>query len=150
MSWDKFFRTLATEVSKKSKDRSTKVGVVIVSDDHSVLDVGFNGFPRGVNDHNEDYHQRPMKYMVTEHAERNAIYNCARNGKSTKGATLYLNTKGFPCADCARAIIQAGIKEVVTNEGDFEGASPQWVESCNMGLTMLKEAGVNVRYYTGV
>jgi dCMP deaminase len=147
MKWDKFFENLAIDVSKKSKDKSTKIGVVLVGKDHSILDIGFNGFPRGISDEKEHYHQRPKKYMVTEHAERNAIYNCARNGKSTLGTTLYLSSKGLPCADCARAIIQSGISEVVTHKGTFEGVSEHWVESIKTGEEMLLEAGVRIRYY---
>lgn len=67
MNWDEYFCKLAEHVKEKSKDRSTKCGCVIASPDHSVLSVGFNGFPRGVNDDIESRHERPVKYSYTEH-----------------------------------------------------------------------------------
>jgi dCMP deaminase len=142
--WDQYFVEMAQHAATKSKDRSTKVGAVIVGDGHNVISVGFNGFPRGVNDDVEARHERPVKYLVTEHAERNSIYNCARHGVRTAGATLYLNGGGWPCADCARAIIQAGIVEVVAMAGKFEGKGGLWEESCRVGKEMLEEAGVKL------
>ena len=81
-SWDEYFLTLCDAVALKSKDRSTKLGCVIVGVGHEVRSTGYNGFPRGVNDNVDARHQRPEKYKWTEHAERNAIYNAARCGVS--------------------------------------------------------------------
>jgi dCMP deaminase len=78
---------------------------------------GWNGFPRGVDDDVDERHERPAKYLWTEHAERNAIYNAAAIGAATAGCTMYL--PWYPCTGCARAIIQSGISEVVCVEPDW-------------------------------
>jgi dCMP deaminase len=135
---------MAEHAATKSKDRSTKVGAVIVGTSHNVLSIGFNGFPRGVNDDVDSRHERPIKYMFTEHAERNAVYNAARHGIRLEGATLYLNGGGLPCADCARAVIQAGIVEVVSMDKPFDGKGGMWAESERVSAEMFKEAGVRV------
>ena len=80
--WDSRFMDLARHVGAWSKDRSRQVGCVVVGSDNSVRALGFNGFPRGLDDEKEQRHQRPAKYLWTEHAERNAIYSAARNGVS--------------------------------------------------------------------
>ena len=104
-SWDNYFFELLEVVRNKSKDRSTKVGAIIVGPDNEIRSTGFNGFPRKINDDIDERHERPDKYLWTEHAERNAIYNAVRMGVPLKGCTLYVY--GFPCSDCARVIIQA-------------------------------------------
>jgi dCMP deaminase len=109
---DNYFMSLAVTVSAASKDRSTKVGCVVVGPDNEIRSTGFNGFPRGVNDNAPERHERPAKYLWTEHAERNAIYNAARMGTALKHCRLYCTFA--PCMDCARAIVQAGICEVIT------------------------------------
>jgi dCMP deaminase len=141
------FMTMVHLVALGSHDESTKVGAVIVGPDHEVRSTGFNGFPRGVNDHDPARQKRPEKYYWFEHAERNAIYNAARMGLSTKGCVMYTN--GVPCADCARAVIQAGITKVVVNER-WEGQKPeQWVESCQIARVMFEEAGVELASWAG-
>jgi dCMP deaminase len=94
-SWDKFFMDMAKLVASKSKDRSRKVGCVIVGPDNEVRSVGYNGFPRGIADHIEWRHERPAKYKWTEHAERNAIYNSARAGIRTEGCRIYTWGRDF-------------------------------------------------------
>jgi len=142
--WDEFFYTLANTVANKSKDRGTKVGCVLVGDGNAVLGVGYNGFPRKINDLVEARHERPIKYYFAEHSERNCIYNAARSGIKTLDTKLYISGKGQPCADCARAIIQSGIVEVITGFGKFEGKGGLWEESCKVGEEMLLEAGVKI------
>lgn len=144
MNWDEFFCKMAETVKMKSKDRSTKCGCVIASKDHAVLSVGFNGFPRGVNDDIDSRHERPIKYSFTEHAERNAIYNAARHGIRLEGATLYLAGGGLPCDDCARAVIQSGINEVVSLDIPFDGKGGMWEEKERISAEMFKEAGVRM------
>lgn len=141
-SWDSFFLQMTNLVAQKSKDRSTKVGAVIVGPDNEVRSVGYNGFPRGVDDDVEARHQRPAKYLYTEHAERNALYNALRAGISVKGCRMYLSYT--PCHDCARGVIQAGIAEIVTPDTVFPGVGA-WTDSISAGLQMLAEAGVQVR-----
>jgi len=144
-SWDEYMMKMAVLVSTKSKDRSTQVGAVIVSNGrlHQVLSTGYNGFPRGIDDGINSRHERPIKYMWTEHAERNAIYSAARHGIKLDGTTMYITGGGIACADCARAIIQAGIIETVGMMGKFEGKG-SWAESCAIGEEMLREAGVKL------
>ena len=114
MSWDHRWLSLAAHYATWSKDRSRKVGAVIVGARQVQLSQGWNGFPRGVNDEAPERHDRPAKYSWTEHAERNAIFNAAAEGIRLRGSTLYLaGDVAFPCADCARAIVQAGIEELV-------------------------------------
>jgi dCMP deaminase len=92
--WDEFWIGMCLWISKKSKDQSSKVGSVIVDDRKVVISIGWNGFPRGVNDDIKERHQRPIKYKFFEHAERNAIYNAAANGHKTRGCIMYTHN-GF-------------------------------------------------------
>jgi dCMP deaminase len=142
--WDRRFMALAIHVGDWSKDRSTKVGCVIVGPDREIRTVGYNGFPRRIADDVEDRHMRPDKYLWTEHAERNAIYNAARVGVPVKGCTMYL--PWFPCVDCARAIIQAGIAELVALSPDLSHA--QWGDQFRISLELLQESGIQLRWYT--
>ena len=106
MNWVEYFYNIAEQVKEKSKDERTKIGAVIVGKDKEIVSTGYNSFPRGIEDYKKERQERPEKYYWFEHAERNAIYNAARIGVSTKGCTMYL-TCGIPCADCARGIIKA-------------------------------------------
>jgi dCMP deaminase len=141
-SWDEFYIGMCLHVSTKSKDRSTKLGAVIVGANHEVLSIGFNGFPRGVPDERESYHERPTKYLVTEHAERNAIFNCARQGIALEGTTMYLPFEPTPCARCTRAVIQSGIKHIIGTDVKFTGKGKQWDEDLALALEMLADAGI--------
>lgn len=140
--WDSRWLDLAKLTSDWSKDRSTKVGCVIVGTHNQVLSTGYNGFPRGVNDDIDERHQRPDKYLWTEHADRNAIYNAARHGVALEGSTMYL--PGSPCANCARAIIQSGIA-VVVHAKDSEDFLSRWADEIAVADIMLEEAGIDVR-----
>ncbi len=143
--WNNYFIRIAMEVASKSKDRSTKVGAVIVGPDHEIRSTGFNGFPRGIDDDDNDRHTRPAKYAWTEHAERNAIYNAARCGVSTNGCIMYLNWEPAPCSECSRAIIQAGITTVVGPDITFGGVGHGTMyDKEAIGPTMLRQAGVNI------
>ena len=104
---------VAQAISQLSKDESTQVGALLIGDEGEGGPWGYNGAPRGcAADEDERFQQRPEKYMWAEHAERNAIYAAARTGFRTVGCTIYVTHP--PCMDCARAIVQAGIKRVVT------------------------------------
>ena len=111
MNWIEYFYNIAEGVKKKSKDKNTQIGAVIVGIDKEIVSTGYNSFPRGIDDERADRQEKPEKYFWFEHAERNANYNAARIGVSTKGCTMYL-TCGIPCADCARGIINAGIRKI--------------------------------------
>ena len=112
--WDNKFIALCDHIATWSKDNSTKVGAVIVNQRNKILSIGYNGLPIGVDDNKLERNTGPDKYLWFEHAERNAIYSCAEEGIPLKGAKLYCNF--LPCSDCARAIIQSGIKEVMYKE----------------------------------
>jgi dCMP deaminase len=126
--------------ASKSKDTSTKIGAVIVGKSHEVRSLGYNGMPRGADDNNPARHERPLKYRWFEHGERNAIYNAARVGIPTDGCTMYTNAP--PCTDCARAIVQAGIAEVVVEHE----SPPHWQADCAIGKEILAEGGVQLRF----
>ena len=148
MNWTDYFYNIAQQVKEKSKDERTKVGAVIVGKDKEIVSTGYNSFPRGIDDWKPERQERPEKYFWFEHAERNAIYNAARIGVSTKGCTMYL-TCGMVCADCARAIINAGIVRIFLKRGG--GAkSDKWLESAARSEMMFEEAGVSVQYYDDV
>lgn len=140
-TWDEFYLQMADLIASRSKDKSAKIGAVLVKD-NAVISMGYNGFPRGVNDDVESRHERPAKYLYTEHGERNSILNAARHGVSCAGATMY--TQGVPCADCSRAVIQAGITKLVARWQANETVFPGWIETCRIGREMLEEAGVEV------
>lgn len=139
-TWAAHLLRLAAAVAAKSKDPSTKVGCVIVGDDHEVLSTGFNGLPIGVADLPERM-ERPVKYDWTVHAEANAIAFAARHGHALKGSRLFCTLR--PCAGCARLIIQAGIREV-----HVPAAVPATVNAgahaLDLAEAMLREAGVNI------
>ena len=143
-TWDERWMDLAKLVASWSKDRSTKCGAVIVDDRHTVLSLGWNGFPRHVNDDVPERHERPDKYKWTEHAERNAVYNAANTGTKLDGSTIYVTF--FPCSDCARSIIQSGIRSVFTYYPDFK--NERWGNDFRFSHKMLEEAGVSIYYYT--
>jgi dCMP deaminase len=146
--WDKRFMGLASAVGMWSKDLSTKVGCVIVSPNRDIIATGYNGFPRKINDNNIARHERPEKYFWAEHAERNTIYAAAKMGHALEGATIYVvvaeGAPLFPCADCARAMIQSGIKCIVAEPADLNNS--KWGPDFRRALEMLKEAGVEIRY----
>jgi len=145
LTWDNYFLNLCYTVSEKSKDPSTKVGSVIVYPDHGICSTGFNGFPRGVEDNEERYNNRPLKYKIVVHAEANAILNAAFHGHKTDGCTLYV--PWHPCTECTKKIIQAGITEVVMDP-DYpmsESLKDRWKDDHDIASMMFNEAKVKVR-----
>jgi dCMP deaminase len=146
MNWIEYFRNLANNVKLKSKDTKTQIGAVIVGKDNEIVSTGYNSFPRGLDDTIEERQERPEKYYWFEHAERNAIYNAARIGVSTKGTTMYLS-HWFPCADCARGIINAGITTLYCDRPDDTSKSSSYIESFKRSKEMLIEADVKICFY---
>jgi dCMP deaminase len=140
--WYARFMAIANHLATWSKDTSRGVGCVIVGPNREILTTGYNGFPRGVNDTIPERFERPAKYKWTEHAERNAIFNAARNGIRLDGAIAFI--PWYPCADCARALIQCGISEMICYEPNFE--DPKWGEDFRIVYTMMNEAAVFVTY----
>jgi dCMP deaminase len=133
--WHRRFFQLAGHVADWSKDPSTQVGACLVNDDKQVISLGFNGFPRGVEDTIERLIDKETKYKFVSHAERNALDNAFVD---TKGSTLYSTL--FPCNECAKGIIQKGIKTVVTSKPDMARTH----NNLETSWTMFKEAGVEV------
>lgn len=146
VDWDCYFISEAYLAAIKSKDPSTQVGAVIVGPDREIRSKGYNGPCRGEDDDNPALYVRPLKYAVCEHAERNAVFNAARIGVSTKGCTIYVTF--HPCADCARAIVQSGIAEVVLHR-EFPG-SDAWAQSQGDAAALLQRCGVAVRWWSGL
>ena len=135
--WQRRFLGLTDEISGWSKDPSRGVGAVIVSPSRQIVATGFNGLPRGLED-TPGRLQRPVKYDLTVHAELNAIIQCARNGVSPIGCTLYSSFS--PCVQCAIAISQSGIKQVITYALDED--DERWVESIGKAVTVFEETGI--------
>jgi len=130
---------IAKSVATWSKDPSTKVGAVVVGDKGQILSQGYNGFPRDVKDTKDRYENREEKYKYIVHGEMNAIYNACHSGASLNGATLYVT--GLPvCSECAKGIIQVGIKKVIMQYP--KDISKTWRDSMVITLKMFQEAGV--------
>jgi dCMP deaminase len=139
--WQRRFFNLALHIASWSKD-TTQVGAVIVDMNKRILSTGYNGMPSRCDDTLPHRLERPSKYYYMEHAERNAIYTAGRNGVPLLAGVMYCTM--FPCADCARAIIQAGITEVVAPKPDLE--LEKWGEHFKVALELFKESNVIVRY----
>jgi dCMP deaminase len=146
MNWTEYFLEIAEVVKLKSKDQSTQIGAVVVGEGKNVLSTGYNSFPRGLDDSLQERQERPEKYFWIEHAERNAIYNAALEGISLKNSTIYL-TSGLPCIDCARGIVNSGIKVVWCKRVCTTKNKEKWEESQKKSLQLLNECGVEVCYY---
>jgi dCMP deaminase len=142
-SWDTKFLKLAMHIASWSKDQSSKVGAVIVGPDNEIRSTGYNGFPRGTRDGVPSRNSRPDKYLWTEHAERNAIYNAARAGIALDGCSMYL--PWFPCVDCARAIVQTGIKMLVAAIPDWN--HQQWGLHFKVAKELFDEVGTELRLF---
>lgn len=143
VKWIRRYLHLAKIFASWSKDPSTQVGAVIVGDKGQIISQGYNGFPRGVLDHKSRYDDRPTKYKYVVHAEMNAILNALYNGSSVVGATLYVHALPV-CNECAKAIIQSGIKRVVMDTPINE----RWQESWEITRTMFHEAGIMYDFFT--
>ena len=140
ISWDEYFMGVAHLSAMRSKDPNSQVGACIVSDDNKILSMGYNGFPRGCSDDvfpwNREGDDLDTKYFYVTHSELNAILNY--RGGSLEGAKIYVTM--FPCNECAKAIIQAGIRTVVYDCNKYEGTP-----AVTASKRMLDAAGV--RYY---
>lgn len=142
ISWEEYFMGVAILSAQRSKDRSTQVGACIVSPDRKILSVGYNGMPIGCSDDEMPWEREgellDTKYAYVCHAELNAILN--NDGRSLKGTTIYVTL--FPCNECAKAIIQCGIKEIVYMEDKYAEA-----DNYIAAKRMLDMAGVKYRQY---
>jgi dCMP deaminase len=145
--WDRKYLGLAQYVADTwSKDPSTKVGAVLVNYEAGLEFIGYNGFPRGVEDTPKRYADRELKYKLIVHAEVNAIQKA---GHFARGSTIYIYPSfSLPpvCNECAKFVIQSGIKEVVGFEPNLEDPRVQrWMNSISISKTMFEEAGITWR-----
>ena len=143
ITWDEYFMGVAHLSALRSKDPNTQVGACIVSHDNKILSMGYNGFPNGCSDDDfpwgkcED--ELSSKYLYSTHSELNAILNY--RGGSLEGAKMYVTL--FPCNECAKAIIQSGIKEIVYDCDKYADTS-----SVIASKRMLESSGVKISRYT--
>lgn len=139
LSWESYFMGIAHLSALRSKDPNTQVGAVVVDEDKKVVSIGYNGFPKGCDDDTYPWTSEgstlDSKYAYVVHAELNAILNSPR---SVKGCTIYVSL--FPCHECAKAIIQSGIKHIVYESDKYADS-----ESVQASKRMLKSAGVSLR-----
>jgi len=151
MSWNKYFIEMLSVIAAKSKDKSTKVGSIITTKEHTIVSTGFNGFPRGVKEDESvsERFDRPLKYKFTEHSERNAIFASARHGIALNGCTIYQSW--LPCTDCARAIIQVGIKKIVVDGRTYLDSrkywDERWFDDMVVSVDMIREADVKIHFW---
>ncbi len=143
-TWDQYYLEICKVVAARSKDPNTQIGCVIVGPAHEIRSTGYNSFPRGIRDNVAERLERPAKYLWMEHAERNAICNAARAGTATEACTIYVEI--MPCMDCARAIVQAGITQVVISASRMAQYSSEYYNQ-HFGLVevLFSEAGIGVR-----
>src|ERR1035437_7326196 len=142
--WDQYYLDICKVVAARSKDPNTQIGCVIIGPNHEIRSTGYNSFPRGIRDDVPERLVRPTKYLWIEHAERNAICNAARAGTATEGCTDYVDI--MPCMDCARAVVQAGITQVVVSaERMALYSSDYYNEHFGMVEVLFREAKVAIR-----
>ncbi len=144
ISWDEYFMGVALLSAKRSKDPATQVGACIVNDDKRIIAIGYNGFPRGCDDDKYpwgkgDSNYLNNKYPYVVHAEANAILNST---KELKDSTLYVSL--FPCNECAKLLIQSGVKKIIyisdkDNGTDMNIASKRMLDSAGVKYEQMKE-----------
>ena len=144
INWDEYFMGIAMLAAKRSKDPNTQVGACIVSPDNIIISTGYNGMPKGCSDDvfpwersGEDETQTKYPYVV--HAELNAILNA--NGRDLRGSRIFVAL--FPCNECAKAIIQSGVKEVLYLSDKYADtmmnlASKRMLDAAGVKYTQLR------------
>ena len=152
LSWEEYFMSIAKLTAMRSKDPSTQVGACIVDKENRILSVGYNGAPNGFDDDEFpwDREGEPLetKYLYVCHAEMNAISNFRGNKKDLKDATIYVDL--FPCNECAKLIIQSGIKEVIYLSDKYAAqdsfiASKKLMDSCGVNYRQIELVGKDVK-----
>tara|TARA_Y100001938_G_C8086406_1_gene432322 strand:- start:1766 stop:2272 length:507 start_codon:yes stop_codon:yes gene_type:complete len=139
-----YFRQAYTYAMNNSKDPSTQNVALLTDGGTGIITMECNNIPDKVNGSWE----RPDKYHYVEHAERNVLYKAAKLGISTQGLTMYC--PWYSCSDCARAIIQCGIKRVIGHKEYFDRTPDRWKESCGIGIKMMQEAGIECLIWSGI
>ena len=150
INWDQYFMGVAMLSAQRSKDPNTQVGAWIVSRDNKMLSVGYNGAPNGYDDDNMPWDREGdflnTKYAYVCHAELNAILN--NKGSNLEGARIYVDL--FPCNECAKAIIQSGIKEIIYKSDKYNGTdgnivSKKMLDYCGVKYTKYNEANKEIK-----
>ncbi|MDR0384346.1 MAG: dCMP deaminase family protein [Christensenellaceae bacterium] len=148
LNWDETFMYMATLFSMRSSDPNTRVGAVIVNQENEVVSIGYNGMPRGADAdafpwerESPDGDPLKTKYFFAVHAERNAILNAARHETVCKDCKIYVSL--FPCNECAKEIVQSGIKEIIYLSDKYHDekifiASRMILEACGIKTRQLK------------
>ena len=141
ITWDEYFMGIAMLASKRSKDPNTQVGACIVSQDHIIISTGYNGMPKGCSDDEYSWEREGVdtKYPYVVHAELNAVLNA--NGRDLRGSKIYVAL--FPCNECAKAIIQSGVKEIYYLSDKYSDslstlASKRMLDSAGVKYTQLR------------
>ena len=146
LTWDEYFMAIAKLSAMRSKDPSTQVGACIVDKNNRILSIGYNGAPNGYNDDifpwDREGNELETKYPYVVHAERNAILNYRGSRKDFEGAKIYVDL--FPCNECAKEIIQAGIGEVIYLSDKYANtnsviASKRLFDACGVSYHELKD-----------
>ena len=146
LTWDEYFMAIAKLSAMRSKDPSTQVGACIVDKNNRILSIGYNGAPNGYNDDifpwDREGNELETKYPYVVHAERNAILNYRGSRKDFEGAKIYVDL--FPCNECAKEIIQAGISEVIYLSDKYANtnsviASKRLFDACGVSYYELKD-----------
>lgn len=135
-----YMREAYNSAIKNSTDPRTQNGAVLIDKDGDIVVRSANHFAKGVENKLERWVSPDPKYKFVEHAERNLIYEAARRGISTQGLTVFCPY--FACADCARALIQSGVRKVIGHDAPFHKAHPGWEKSIEIGDIMFREAGL--------
>jgi len=150
IGWDEYFMGVAMLSAQRSKDPNTQVGACIVSKDNKILSVGYNGAPNGYDDDDMPWDREGefinTKYAYVCHAELNAILN--NKGSNLEGARIYVDL--FPCNECAKAIIQCGIKEIIYKSDKYNGTdgnivSKKMLDSCGVKYTQYKDHNKEIK-----
>ncbi|MBT5188204.1 MAG: dCMP deaminase family protein [Kordiimonadaceae bacterium] len=136
ISWDECFMTMAETVSMRSKDMTTKVGVIIVSEEKNHVAIGYNGFPTGMSE-NQSRWDNKSSYVV--HAELNAVINAKTD---ISGWTVY--TTMFPCTECTKMLLQTGVSRVVYKDRSSASVEDSW----KFSKVLLEEMGISVERFT--
>ncbi len=148
MNWDEYFINMLDSIAVKSNDPNTKCAAIIIGQNNNIISTGYNGFPRGANDHDKAKWQKPEKYFWVEHAERNAIYNAALNGTKLESTILYASH--FPCIDCARGIVNSGIIRVIVSNKNLDAFSHKdsmYYEHKNKTIEMFRQTKVTLKIF---
>lgn len=149
INWDEYFMGIALLSGERSKDPNSQVGACIVSQDNKILSMGYNGFPIGCSDEDISWEREgevlDTKYPYVCHAELNAILNYT--GTSLKGSKVYVAL--FPCNECAKAIIQSGIKEIIYMDDKYKDtdsvkASKKMLDMCHVKYTQYVPTGKKI------